>query len=410
MTGISDQTAREGHLIWMAGVSRDGIHGTDWHLSTAMSRHAPILWVDPPLPLRPMAGNGGRVYLPRPALSVVDERTVRLTPVAPPGLSRLGIRSTTAPLVRSQVRWAVRRLGIRSFAVVATYLDDLLGRWGPNVVNVLYGTDDYVAGAALMGLSARHLRKQERRALHRADVVAAVSPELSSRWAGLGANPVVIPNGCWPSNGESWSAPVQIPDLPRPVVGLVGQLSDRIDLTVLEAIADSGISLLIVGPLDPRWGHERFRAMIGKPHVHYAGPVPAAVVPAYLRAIDIGITPYREMPFNRASFPLKTLEYLAVGIPVVSADLPAARWLREDLAQSPQAAYADQVLALVGHAHEFASAIRRIAAGELHPAPADTGRNDGLGATATASQCAAFAARHTWPRRADALASVIGLA
>ena len=51
--------------------------------------------------------------------------------------------------------------------MVATYLDNLLGDWGPDVINVLYGTDDYVAGAALMGLSACHLRR-ERRALHRA--------------------------------------------------------------------------------------------------------------------------------------------------------------------------------------------------------------------------------------------------
>jgi teichuronic acid biosynthesis glycosyltransferase TuaH len=31
--------------------------------------------------------------------------------------------------------------------------------------------------------------------------------------------------------------------------------------------------------------------------------------------------------FNQASFPLKTLEYLAAGLPVVSTDLDASRWL-----------------------------------------------------------------------------------
>jgi teichuronic acid biosynthesis glycosyltransferase TuaH len=41
--------------------------------------------------------------------------------------------------------------------------------------------------------------------------------------------------------------------------------------------------------------------------------------------------PYRDSAFNRGSFPLKTLEYLAAGRPVVATDLPAIRWLGTDL-------------------------------------------------------------------------------
>ena len=50
-------------------------------------------------------------------------------------------------------------------------------------------------------------------------------------------------------------------------------------------------------------------------------------LPSYLRVIDVGLTPYSQSDFNRASFPLKTLEYLAAGRPVVASDLPANRWL-----------------------------------------------------------------------------------
>lgn len=51
------------------------------------------------------------------------------------------------------------------------------------------------------------------------------------------------------------------------------------------------------------------------------------------------------MPFNRASFPLKTIKYLAAGRAVVSTDLPAARWLgtnRLTVANGPRA-FADAV-------------------------------------------------------------------
>ena len=410
MTAVEHQAAGSRYLVWMAGVSWDGIRGTDRHLAAAMARHARILWVDPPVsPARPSASAKGNSRSLRPLLSVIDERVTRLTPVALPGFSRPGVRVTTEALVRRQVRWALRRLDIRPFAVVATHTDAYLGYWGRDVVGVLYGTDDYVAGAELLGQSARHLRRKELRALARADVVAAVSPQLADRWAGLGAKPVVIPNGCWPADAGAQAVPPAVRDLPRPVVGLIGQLTDRIDLDVLEAIAGAGLSLLIVGPRDPRWGQERFTELIARSHVHYAGPVPADAVPSYLAAVDVGITPYRDTPFNRASFPLKTLEYLGAGVPVVSADLPAARWLRADLASGEHGGEADQILALARCNADFADAIRRIAAGECscppgHRGSAVRGRDHG-----GAERCRAFAARHTWPRRADDFAAAIGL-
>jgi teichuronic acid biosynthesis glycosyltransferase TuaH len=394
----------------MAGVSWDGIRGTDRHMVTAMACHARILWVDPPVSLATAAlRRSATHYSLRPEISVVTRQVTRLTPKAMPALSRPGMRVTTATLVRLQTRWALRRLGIQPFAVVATYPGDLLGYWGGNVVNVFYGTDDYVAGAELMGLSARYQLRQEIRVVGRADVVAAVSPQLAERWAGLGASPVVIPNGCWPIKAGERAALPEPKDLPHPVVGLIGQLSDRIDLLVLNAIADAGFSLLIVGPRDPRWEQQRFKELISRSHVYYTGPVPAEAVPSYLAAIDVGITPYRDTPFNRASFPLKTLEYLSAGVPVVSADIPTARWLRADLTRGEQARWADRVMVLASNSADFVNAIRRIAASDS-PAAADGGLPSAVTKDPTrASQCIAFAARHTWERRANSFASVIGL-
>ena len=403
-------TVKNHYLVWMAGVSWDGIRGTDRHMVTAMACHARILWVDPPVsPVTAALRRSTTHYSLRPEISAVTRQVTRLTPKAMPGLSRPGIRVTTAALVRLQTRWALRRLGIQPFAVVATYPGDLLGYWGGNVVNVFYGTDDYVAGAELMGLSARYQLRQEIRVVGRADVVAAVSPQLAERWAGFGASPVVIPNGCWPIKADERAVPPEPKDLPHPVVGLIGQLSDRIDLSVLNAIADAGFSLLIVGPLDPRWEQQRFKELVNRPHVCYTGPVPAEAVPSYLTAIDVGITPYRDTPFNRASFPLKTLEYLGAGVPVVSTGIPAARWLRADLTRGEQARWADRIMVLASNSADFVNAIRRIAASDS-PAAADGGLPGVVTKDPTrASQCIAFAARHTWEHRANSFASVIGL-
>jgi teichuronic acid biosynthesis glycosyltransferase TuaH len=397
------QDADDPCLVWMAGVSWDGIRGTDRHLATALTRHARILWVDPPVSVMTSAarlGESGRRM--RPRLCAVDDRLTRLMPVGLPGLTRPGVRATTGPMLRAQVLRALDRLGIRPFAVVSTHFEYVLGQWGDGVLNVLYGTDDLVAGARLLGLSAGHLLRQERTALARADVVAAVSQQLADRWTGLGSSTVLIPNGCTPA-ADAEPPPAAV-DLPGPVVGLVGQLSERIDLDLLYSVADAGFSLLLVGPLSPQWESRRFAELIARPLVHYAGMVPAEAVPSYLAVIDVGITPYRDTAFNRASFPLKTLEYLGAGRPVVTTDLPAARWLQADLRSGGKGARADEILALAGSPAEFVEAIRAMTKG-AGLAGSDPGDRE----VARSQCCRAFADQHSWSRRADALAAAIGL-
>lgn len=377
-------------VVWFSGASWDGIRGTDRHLATALSAHVPVLWVDPPVSVATVASRrSGAPRTLRPRLTEAADGIARLTPVALPGLTRPGVRATTAPLQRSQVRKTLRRLGVTPAAVVATHLDDVLGYWGAGVTSVLYGTDDYVAGAELLGQPAARLRADERRALARADVVAAVTRPLADRWAALGARPAVLPNGCLlPAAGRVAPA---LPELAGPVVGVVGQLSERIDLAVLEAVADTGLTLLLVGPRAERWEPARFAALVARSTVRYAGRVPAAAVPAHLASVDVGLTPYTDSDFNRSSFPLKTLEYLAAGMPVVTTALPAAEWLRADAAASGDPR-PDDLLALASGPAAVAAAVRRLAAA---PSPAE--------------RCRAFAARHSWDRRAADFARLIRL-
>jgi teichuronic acid biosynthesis glycosyltransferase TuaH len=377
-------------IIWFSGEPWDQDGGTHRAMATAISSYTRILWVDPPRSPATRNNNNGHMT---PILAAVTEKIVRLRPAVLPGFTRPGIRASTPLLLRAQVRWAIRKLGFRPDAVVMLCLWDLLGGWGSDVTNVMYGTDDYVAGAALMGMSARHLRRREQEALSRADVTVAVSADLARRWADMGAHPVVIPNGCWPIFGSMDGPQAKEVGLPSPVVGLIGRLSDRIDLNALMAIADSGLSLLLIGPRDPRWEPQRFRELTNKPSVRYIGPVPSAEIPAYLAAIDVGITPYRDTEFNRASFPLKTLEYLSAGLPVVTSSLPAMRWLHADLEESQTIDIADKTLVLADDSQDYVNAIRMITAGNSD----------------VASRRIAFADRHSWTNRAERFASTVGL-
>lgn len=375
----------------VSGVSWDGVRGSERQLTEALLAYADVLWVDPPVspvtPARYLGGAGaGRRW--RPALRALRPELARLTPVALPGLTRPVIRSTTWPAVRAQLGWALRRLRRHPVAVLACSPHDVLGRWGAGSTNVLYGTDDWVAGARLMRLDPDRLARQERSALARADLVLAVSPELAQRWRGLGADPVLLPNGCDPS---AYAAvpdlePAEVPaGFPAPVAGVIGQLSERIDIELLEAVAEAGIGLLLVGPRDPGWQPRRVNALLDRADVHHVGPVPFEALPRWFARLDVGLTPYADTPFNRASFPLKTLEYLAAGLPVVSTDLPASRTVHAETSEVRIAAGRDAFVQAVLAAADRSRSPESIAARR------------------------AVARRHSWAARAETLAGLLGL-
>jgi glycosyltransferase involved in cell wall biosynthesis len=49
------------------------------------------------------------------------------------------------------------------------------------------------------------------------------------------------------------------------------------------------------------------------------------MLPAYCRAFDVGLIPFRVDALTVRANPLKLREYLAAGLPVVSSDLPEVR-------------------------------------------------------------------------------------
>ena len=368
--------------------------GTERHLAKALSRDADVLWVDPPVSFvtrgdRCDRDSDSRRPRLRPSLIELSPVMRRLRTVRPPGVTKPVIRSITWPLVRAQIQWALRRDGRKPDVFLACHAHDLLGGWGEDVVNVLYGTDDWLAGANLFGEDPRRIQAEERKTLRRADVVLAVSAELAERWRSLGCDPVVFPNGCDPEAYARvpYTKPGPVPEgFPETVAGVVGVLTDRIDLGLLSAVADTGLGLLLVGRRDPGWSPKSVDALLARPNVHHVGPVPFDELPAWFARIDVGLTAYADSAFNRASFPLKTLEYLAAGLPVVSTDLPASRMLREESSD----------VWITSDYRGFADAVREAARSPAEPNAVNRRQ--------------AVALRHSWSTRADEFLRLVGLA
>ncbi len=259
------------------------------------------------------------------------------------------MRPLTDFLTRRAIHRAVTSLGGDVAVTVAATILPVFGAAGERR-RVFYATDDFAAGARLMGLDDRWVRRREQAARRDADTVIVVSEHLAEKWRTDGVEPVVVENGV-DDKLFAGTDTAPLPDdvmLADPIVGFVGHLSDRIDLGLLEAVAGRGCSLLLVGPRQLSFELARVEQLLSRPNVQWVGAKPFLELPSYVRRMAVGVLPYADTEFNRSSFPLKVLEYLAAGRPAVTTDLPAVRGLGEAvvIASGPQA-FADAVMAAI---------------------------------------------------------------
>lgn len=367
----------DGLVVLCATENYSGVKMPDKHMAEHLSKLAPLLYVDPPLSvLAPWRNHLSAHSLRGPRLRILGPGLARLTPVVQPFPGRARLTPVTSALARQYIRGAVRRLGGHVQALISAWPQfPVFGSCGEDV-RVYWPQDDFAGGADLLGLDAAALAKRERDVAAGADFVAACSPVLAEIWRSRGMDTILIPNGADLTSYagvEEAPLPADVP-LQGPVAGFVGHINARTDLGLLEAIAVRGRSLLLVGPKDPAFEPERFSALVARENVCWVGLKPFDELPPYLRLIDVGVVPYANSTFNRGSFPLKTLEYLAAGRAVVATDLPSIRWLDTDL------------VAIAVGPLAFADAVDRMLGEIRTPAMAESRK--------------AFAARHSWAFRA----------
>ena len=317
--------AEEGPILYFPSAGWGTIAGTDRHMATALSNDSPIIWVDTP---HSILRRRDRAL---PAVSHPQANIVRLRASTLAGVQRPFLRDI-ANRRRAQVaRRYLENHGLRPRAVLAATSAPMLDLLGdiPGV-RVYYATDDFVEAASLWGVSKRYLSAAREQNLRAADLVLAVTSELARHLQRRPASPRWLPNGVDLERftGIDGVAPANVP-LQPPIVGVVGQFNSRTDLNVLEAVQRAGSNLLLVGP---RWfaaasDNSAFDRLIGLPGVHWVDGVPRDQLAPYLRILQVGLMPYADSMFNRRSYPLKTLEYLAAGVAVVSTDVASLRGL-----------------------------------------------------------------------------------
>jgi glycosyltransferase involved in cell wall biosynthesis len=333
------------------------------HLARELAERRPVLYVEPPHSL----ARGLRF---RPQLKRVDGNPNLATfkPVAFPGYNRSFFGSLSDPVVGAQIRRVLRSildghlavilctpkfgpLGVRSDVVVYWQLDtlDMLTRRGGRV----------------------RIHRRHSRIMRDANVIAAVSRELVDDAARKGRSAALVPNGCdYDFFALDRARPGLLP-LGTPIIGFVGGLNERVDLDLLLAIADARPQwqFVIVG--------EAVVELPRRSNILHIGWQPYSEIPVWMQAFDVGLIPYVQDRRNLASSPLKALEYLAAGTPVVSVPIEGLRGLGD----------------VVGFGNDATTFIRAL--------------DQFVAARPAADSCRTVARAHTWARRANEIERLI---
>jgi len=344
-------------ILYFPGVGWDTLAGTDRQLATALAQTLPIVWVDTP---HSVLRKRDRLV---PAVSNPRHNLVRLRAPTFAGVQRSGLRSLANRRRAQAARRYLDRHALRPRAVVASSTAPMLHlvRDMPGA-RIYYATDDFVEAANMWDVGKRYLSASREKNLQAADIVLAVTPELARHLQRGPTTPLCLPNG---ADLERFAHIERVPpaDIPlqRPIAGVIGQFNSRTDLALLEAVQRSGINLLLVGPASFGPGeNDAFYKLIAMANVHWVDELSRAELAGYLRCLDVGLTPYADSMFNRRSYPLKTLEYLAAGLPVVTTDVASLSGLDRRFV-TPEKTHDEFIRRVVTVANEehVSSAIRR---------------------------------------------------
>lgn len=255
---------------------------------------------------------------------LVAENVWVCSPLVMPPFSAKWHRRLNRNIFLPLINRVVRKLGFKE-PLVWTYLPsdtalDLMAMLRtPESITAYYCGGDFLE----LVPDRERVRLTELEVATVCDVVFSNCDALTRRFDGSPALVRQITFGvdlnAFPRDGSNDPVPEELAVLSGPVIGYVGGMHRHVDLDLLRelALARPDWSWVFIGPEQTSLAPIR-----GLSNVHLLGQKPHAELAQYSRHFDVCLIPYRNNPYTATVVPVKLNEYLALGKPVVSTDLP----------------------------------------------------------------------------------------
>jgi len=157
-----------------------------------------------------------------------------------------------------------------------------------------------------------------------ADLVLYVNRALYEQGIGKNQNSLLLGHGVdfdfFVNSTKSERVPEDIAEIPRPIVGFFGDMSDKtLDVALLDFAAQKlpNVSFVLIGSVTA--DVNKLREL---PNVYFLGRKPYEEIPFYGKKFDVAMMPWNRNKWIEYCNPVKTKEYLALGKPIVSVYYP----------------------------------------------------------------------------------------
>ncbi len=301
--------------------------GSPYHIMHAIrQRGHPVLWINSigmNLPKMRRRGFRRRASLRLRSwsrwLRAAEPGFHVLAPVALPLFGNKTIEKWNDRWLSIQLRLAYRRLGFRQ-PLVVTCMPAFAGVIAslPRTGLIYYYTDKYDAYRDITARDA--ILARDRQLFQAADVVFCASRKvyttLVDQRAGVHYLPHAVDFDHFQRAVEHpGPVPPDLATIPHPRVGYFGSLTDSNDQELIRYAAqeDPGLQFVLIGRV-----LADYAALARLPNVHLLGYKPYAQIPAYGRHFDVAFMGWKMTDWIRHSSPVKTKEYLSLGLPVVA--------------------------------------------------------------------------------------------
>lgn len=363
----------------------------DWHgdptskhqIMRVLARENTILWVNSIGLRRPTLGKGdvGRMAAKLRSFvrgaERVGERFYVFTPIVIPFHDSSVARAVNGALLALSLRYYRAKLRMRD-VICWSYMPNveyIVKRMKPSFV-LYHCVDEW---SKFSFIDEAILEKEE--ALCRAaDLVLASARELYDRKRAWNPRTHYLPHGVdydyFHSAPDGAAPPPDLAPVPKPIVGFFGLIHEWIDLDLLESVMKRlpRASFVFIGK-----SSVDVSRLASLPNAHFLGQKRYDELVSYARSFDVGLVPFKINDLTVNVNPIKLKEYLALGIPVVSVDLPEVR---------PYG----RVVNVAADAEEFARAIERELSGDRRASRAEIDR---------------VAREETWDRKVEEISVLI---
>lgn len=302
-------------------------------MSLRLSRHRPLIYISPMQIHRRY--DSVRDWTPHVAIPEAPDCHVFQPLILPGEYQSKLIRRINRGIIRRCLRELILRHGLPRHIITNSPFYDFIADDTPEARLTYDVIDDFI----LAGWAPREGESCERRIISRAGQLWTGTLQLLETKQALHPRVEFIPLGV---NYDAFQfetpppEPEELNGIPRPRLGYIGTLNERLDAELIEQLARAcpEASVVLIGPL-----HGTFAPRPSAPNVHLLGPCRHDCVPQLLAHFDIALIPFKVNAMTRSLNPIKTLEYLAAGRVVIAVDLPDLRRLYGNvalIAESPE--------------------------------------------------------------------------